>query len=394
MNRLFLRRHFVPLARRLPAALQRPLRWLWHTTAPQAKPSAQRFDDADYLARVEAETAIFNDQVQVHDLPQIYHYWSNTYLRPKLETFGFSNPDQFFAHYLERAYADAPTRPARFISIGAGNSDTEIRIAKMLRERGITNYTLECLELNPTMIERGRALAREEGLDEQILPVRGDFNLWQPEGRYDAIMANQSLHHVSNLEGLFTAIDSALTPQGRFITSDMIGRNGHQRWPEALAIVQEFWQELPMERRYNLQLQRKEPKFLDWDCSVAGFEGIRAQDILPLLIERFDFEFFLGFANVIDPFIDRGFGHHFDANSPADLAFIDRVHARDEEEILAGNISPTHSMAVMRHKSDAQWKNSDRAAHETTIWKQLTPKFCLRDPAEGPVAKRAGSARA
>lgn len=387
MNRLFLRRRLAPVARRLPPALQRPLRWLWRATAPKANPLDPKFEGADYLARLEAETAIFNDQVQVHDLPAIFHYWSNTYLRPKLETFGFSNPDQFFAHYLERAYAAAESRPARFISIGAGNSDTEIRIAKLLRARGITNYTLECLELNPAMIERGQVLAREEGFGEQVLPVRGDFNRWQPERQYDAVIANQSLHHVSNLEGLFSAIDEALAPQGRFITSDMIGRNGHQRWPEALAIVEEFWAELPMERRYNLQLQRKEPKFLDWDCSVAGFEGIRAQDILPLLIGRFDFEFFFAFANVIDPFIDRGFGHHFDANSPADLAFIDRVHARDEEEILTGNISPTHAMAVLRGR-----RAKERI--EPTVWKHLTPEFCLRDPVGGPAAKRKSSAHA
>lgn len=381
-----MRRHLVPLARRLPEALQTPLRRWWRATAPQPVATAKRFDDEEYRARVAAETAIFNDQVEVHALPQIYHYWSNTYLRPRLETFGFSNPDQFFAAYLERAHADAAARPARFISIGAGNSDTEVRIARMLLDRGIADFTLECLELNPTMIERGRALAREQGVAAQVLPIEGDFNLWRPRGRYDAVMANQSLHHVSNLEGLFDAIDAGLTPNGRFITSDMIGRNGHRRWPEALAIVQEFWKELPDARRYNRQLRRNEPTFLDWDCSVEGFEGIRAQDILPLLIERFGFEFFLAFGNVIDPFIDRSFGHHFDFDSADDRAFVDRIHARDEVEILAGNIAPTHVMAVMHNISRAP-------RNEATTWKHLTPEFCLRDPQFGPAAQRAHKAR-
>lgn len=373
MNREFVRRHLVPLARSLPEALRQPLRRFWRATAPKPAPAEKRFDDAEYRARVAAETAIFTDQTEVHDLPRIYHYWSNAYLRPRLEAFGFSNPDQFFAAYLERAHAEAITRPARFISIGAGNSDTEVRVARLLLDHGITDFTLECLELNPTMIERGRALALEQGVAAQVLPIQGDFNLWRPQGRYDAVMANQSLHHVSNLEGLFDAIAAALTPGGRFITSDMIGRNGHRRWPEALAIVQEFWSELPAARRYNLQLRRNEPTFLDWDCSVEGFEGIRAQDILPLLIERFGFEFFLAFGNVIDPFIDRSFGHHFDFDSADDRAFIDRVHARDEAEILAGNITPTHVMAVMRSKSLAP-------RNETKTWKHLTPEFCLRDP--------------
>ena len=54
---------------------------------------------------------------------------------------------------------------------------------------------------------------------------------------------------------------------GRFITSDMIGRNGHQRWPEALAIVQEFWRELPKAYRYNLLCRATRTQYLNWDCS-------------------------------------------------------------------------------------------------------------------------------
>ena len=97
----------------------------------------------------------------------------------------------------------------------------------------------------------------------------------------------------------------------------------------------------------QVQLRRTEQRFLDWDCSTSGFEGVRAQDILPLCVERFGFDLFIGFANVIDPFIDRGFGPNFDADAPWDRAFIDRVHARDEAEIRAGRVKPTHMFAVM-----------------------------------------------
>ena len=113
-------------------------------------------------------------------------------------------------------------------------------------------------------------------------------------------------------------------------------------------LVDEFWAELPSRYRYNRQLQRQEDRFDDWDCSVAGFEGIRAQDILPELIRRFHFDLFIGFANIIDPFIDRSFGFNFDAEADWDRSFIDRVHARDEMELAAGRIKPTHMYAVMR----------------------------------------------
>lgn len=310
-------------------------------------------DDApvsDYAMRIAAEREIFADQVEVHDLPEIFHYWSNKYLRPKLELAGFSHPDAFFANYLERACADAASSPARFASLGCGNGDTEVRVAAMLVERGVREFTIDCIDINEAMLERGRQLAEDAGVSAQVRTVVGDFNDWQPAGRYAAVMANQSLHHVLNLEGLFGAVEAALEPNGRFITSDMIGRNGHMRWPEALEIVQEFWNELPADYRYNVQLKRQEEQFEDWDCSGEGFEGIRAQDILRLLVDRFDFELFIPYANVVDPFIDRNFGPHFDANSTRDREFIDRVHARDEAAIEAGTITPTHLIAVLRRR--------------------------------------------
>ena len=337
-----------PAARRLPEPLKRRLRrWL---TEPPERPMA--FAGRDYAARIAAETAIFAGQVEVHDLPPIFHYWSNRWLRPQLEAFGFSNPDQFFAKYLEAAHAQATARGrrARFASIGSGNCDTEVRVAALLVGRGLRDFVIDCVDINADMLARGRALAAQAGVAGHIAAAQGDFNDWRPQHAYDAVLANQSLHHVVNLEGLFAAIENALTPDGRFITSDMIGRNGHMRWPEAMRIVHEYWRELPDRYRWNVQLRRHEALHEYWDCSNAGFEGIRAQDILALSIRRFDFEFFFAYGNLIDPFIDRGFGPNFDANSEWDRSFIDRVHARDEAEILAGNITPTHMMAVLRRR--------------------------------------------
>ncbi|MFA5684173.1 MAG: class I SAM-dependent methyltransferase [Lysobacteraceae bacterium] len=318
--------------------------------AQRARRFTARLLRGSYGARLEQELAIFADQVDVNALPDIFHYWSNKYLRPMQEEYGYSNPDQFFAHYLGRAIS-ADARPQRVIySLGAGNCDTEVRVAKLLREAGHSRFRLICLDANPAMLERGRQLAAGEGLADCVIPTRADLNRWQPDTPATAVMANQSLHHFVELETIFDAVQRALPPGAPFVISDMIGRNGHQRWPEALVHVQRFWQELPAAYRYNLQLRRQENTFKDWDCSVAGFEGIRAQDILPLLRERFHFHTFIGFANLVDPFIDRSFGHHFDAQADWDRDFIDRVHALDESLLLAGEITPTHMMAVVANQ--------------------------------------------
>ncbi len=304
--------------------------------------------DDIYASRIAAEIATFEHDEVVHNLPEIFHYWSNKYLLPMIQPFGFIHPDDFFIKQLAKVIPSDSNEHAHFISIGAGNCDTEVRVAQGLIAMGFHNFTIECLELNPAMRERGRVIAAEAGLHTQVLPVAGDFNKWIPAKPYHAVMANQSLHHVLELEHLFNAILTAIKPSnGVLITSDMIGRNGHMRWPEALAIVEQYWAKIDKKYKNNRQLKRVELDFVNWDCSTEGFEGIRAQDILPLLNKQFHFDLFVPFSNVMAPFVDRSFGPNFDINVAEDCAFIDAVHARDEAEIMAGNIKPTQMLAVL-----------------------------------------------
>jgi SAM-dependent methyltransferase len=300
-----------------------------------------------YAERLAQELAIFADCVDVNALPDIFHYWSDTYVRPMVEEVGASNPDQFFARFLAQSARAASAREPAFVSIGAGNCDTEVRVAKLLREQGLDRFVIHCLDINPAMLERGAELARAEGVAEHIRPLIGDFNRWRPGRSFDGIMANQSLHHVTALEDLFDSVRQALAPKALFVISDMIGRNGHQRWPEALAAVQTFWRELPDAYRYNQALRRHEREYINWDCSNEGFEGIRAQDIVPALLRALHFHCFIAFGNVVDVFVDRNFGHNFDANADWDRQFVDRLHAFDEAGLAAGELTPTHMMAVL-----------------------------------------------
>jgi len=300
----------------------------------------------DYQAALDSERAIYSGNLEVHRLPDAFHYWSNRYLLPKLLAHGFRSPDEMFLQSLAVQCTLHPR--TQILSIGAGNADLELKLAAQLRNLGHDNFVIECLDLNPEMLARGQAAAHQAHLADHLRFVLADFNHWRAQRTYHAIIANQSLHHVIHLEGLFEEIKRSLHPQGVFAISDMIGRNGHLRWPEALRHVRDFWRELPPSYRFNQKLQRYEETFADWDCSGEGFEGVRAQDILPLLLDRFHFHTFIPFGNLIDPFIDRSFGGHFDLDQPYDRAFLDRVHARDEFEIASGNLTPTHLLAICR----------------------------------------------
>ena len=332
---------------------------------------------ASYAARLAAENGRFRNCVDVHNLPEIFHYWSNRYIRPKVEALGFTTPNDLFRKYVAECGARS-TGPARFASIGSGNCELEVSLAGHLRSTGQSGFVIDCLDANSAMLDRGRMAAQNDGLSGYLNFVAVDLNEWTPACEYDAVIANQILHHVVKLEDLFATIKDCLKSEGALIVSDMIGRNGHQRWPEALGLVEEFWRRLPPSYRFNHALQRYEELFEDWDCSGEGFEGIRAQEVLPLLIEFFHFKLFFGFANVIDPFVDRAFGHNFDAAAEWDRSFIDDVHRQDESQIMSGRIKPTHMLAVL----------ANNPVESMIFHEPLTPRFCVRNTSLGGLGAR------
>ena len=338
---------------------------------------------SEYEKKLRNEQERYRDQSNVHDLPPIFHYWADTYVRPMATEHGFVLAEEMYAKYL-RLWAQAhPDEDPVFLSLGAGNCDAEVRVANLLREAGVERFTIECLDLNPVMLRRGRELAKDSGVSENLAFVEGDFNSWKATKQYSCVIANQALHHVLELEHLFDEVKRCLRPDGYFVTGDMIGRNGHLRWPEALREVQRFWRELPIEYRWNRMLKRHEEEYINHDCSTEEFEGIRAQDIVPLLLERFDFHLFIAFGNVINVFVDRSFGFHFDATAQWDRAFIDRVHAFDEEAIVSGALTPTQMFAVLTPEPCAEHHYS----------RGLSPAQSIRKAEQGRVSAEFDGAR-
>jgi SAM-dependent methyltransferase len=323
----------------------------------------------NYQEKMAEEVKIYENVNNVHDLPDIFHYWSNKYLREKLQLFGFENVKEFYCIYLQKISNLHKGSKKHFLGIGTGNCDFEIEVTRTLLDSGVSNFSFHCLDINPHMLERGRISAQNYNVADYITFINEDINSWSPPKGYHAIIANQSLHHFIELEILFEKIYDSLLPKGYFLTNDMVGRNGHMRWPEALDIVNMIWGKLPDKYKYNHQLKRFENKYDNWDCSKEGFEGVRSQDILPLLVKsNFHFDLFFCFGNIINIFIERAFGHNFDADSEIDKKIIDHITQIDEKCIEAGIIKPTQMIAALSKE------NLDIPKY----YKHLTPHFCTR----------------
>lgn len=303
--------------------------------------------DKSHQQRIAEQIRQYEAKGNMHsELTSIYTYWQQKYVAPRLRDLtGYNNHLELYA----RTFIEAIKRTGnnRIVSIGSGDGTLENQIAQTMIQYGHTDFRMILLELSPIQNRRALDQARENGISDKFEAHEVDLNDWKPAEKCGAIMAHHSLHHILELEKLFDAIHEALEDGGRFVTFDMIGRNGHMRWPEVYRIVNGIWKFLPEEKRLHLLLRRIDDEFYNHDCSTEGFEGIRAQDILPLLVERFHFDTFFAWGGLIDPFIDRGYSAHFDPQNPLDAGFIDFL--QDINDILTetGYLKPTQLLGVM-----------------------------------------------
>ena len=324
----------------------------------------------DYESRVKGQIAQFANPEGLLKLGPIYHYWMAKHIRPRVaEVFNVPGALPFYAHFAAEALQQ-PGAARRIVSLGAGDCAHEINLIKKLLEMGLTDFVVDAIEISPLRFERARASAEKEGVQRHLNLIEGDLNDWTTDQKYSAIIAKDTLHHILALEHLFDSVHDVLEQDGVFLTTDMIGRNGHMRWPEALEIIQGMWRFMPDHYKRNHQLKRVEEVYENWDCSKNSFEGIRAQDILPLLTEKFTFRGFLGFGNLPDIFIERGFGHNLSVDDPHDTGFIDFLEQLNTLLIDLGYLKPTMIFGLMsRRKLDAP---------PPRCYRHWTPEFCCR----------------
>jgi SAM-dependent methyltransferase len=305
----------------------------------------------DYDSRVAAQIAQYAEGLNVHELPAVFHLWSHTYLFPGFKAVfqADSLTDLYALAYRDVRRAAAPD-PAlrsrgRILSIGCGDGSVEIALAQRLIETEGRSFTIDCADLSPILLDQLRVNAAAAGLSDILIPRLVDLNRTPLPGPFDMIMASHSLHHIVELETLFDYCHRELVDHGIFAINDMIGRNGHMRWPEARAVLDAFWPLLTEKMRYHAQLKRLDERFVDHDCSTDGFEGIRAQDILPLLLNRFHPWKFVAAGGFVDLLVDRGYGHGFSVDSPFDKAMILALGQLNEILLDAAVVTPTIMLA-------------------------------------------------
>lgn len=327
---------------------------------------------SEYTSKVEEEISYHAGPKIVHDdLPAIFHYWSTNFLRPlyqKVIGGEVSTPSFYASHF-----ADLRKPEISLLSIGCGSCAVELEVAEKLIAGGHTGLRFDCIDLSPDSLAKAERKIAEKKLQSYFNLEQRDLSYWRPERSYQGVMAHFTLHHMSSLETVLDGVREGLGEGGLFVSQDVIGRNGHMRWPEALRLIESMWEFLPEGYKFNHKRRIFEAQFENWDCSQVGFEGARCQEILPALVKRFHFRKFLGYGNLVDVFIDRAFGPNLDPKRDEDLAFINYLEMLNRILIDGGYLKPTSMFAVMSNTPGPQ-----------RFYRHWSPEFCMRDPVAAP----------
>lgn len=324
-HRLPAKRTIALLARSLPAPARRRLLALAERIAFSATP-----------------------QYQGETLPPIFDYWSGRFLAPDAQRLGIGSPEGFFLDHVRRRAA-GERRPVRVLSVGTGACGMEIELAARLQADGIAARII-CLDFNRALLRRAEAMAQERGVVAAMAFEVRDCNLPFDLPGQDAIIVNQCFHHVTELETFCRSLRRSLAAQGVLLSSDIVGRNGHQLWPDVERVVQEAWTTLSPGRRHDRHFNTASERYRPINHAAYSNEGVRAQDIVGCLLVEFDFELFFSFGGAIMPFVERRIGFNFDPQQAGDRAWIDRVQALDSAALATGRYPAANMIAALRHK--------------------------------------------
>ncbi len=314
---------------------------------PILEKSSKLANSPTYQAKLNQEIAIYEHNTDVHNLPAIHHVYAQEFLHPHLTSLTTQGDSSSWWILEIDELAARSDHQLTIVSLACGNGDTEMALLKKLAEP--EKVQIIGMDVNPQMIKRAQAKAKEDGLPNALFEVQ-DLNDPQIDHKIDVVLANHSLHHLVELEKLFEHIAERSNDNMIFLINDMIGRNGHVMWPNAHVVVKEIWRRLDQRFKLNDYSKRYDLQPLNHDCSQDGFEGIRAQDILPALISVFDIEMFFPFATLINRFVDRSYGNNFIAEDAHDRQLILDILALDVELLKAKKLAPTQAFIRAQKK--------------------------------------------
>jgi SAM-dependent methyltransferase len=237
------------------------------------------------------------------------------------------------------------------LSLGFGYGIVErVGIEQQIAER------FEAYDISPEAVVVARAEAEKAGIADRIEYAAADLNTIVLEpGRYGAVFAAQTLHHIEALEHLLDQIRDALTPDGLFVVNEYVGPARFQFPDEYLPLMDGLLAVLPESHRRSLKdgsVKEKANRPTAKEVyDVDPSESVRSDEIMGLLEERFEIVYRADFGGTLLQFVLSDIAGNFDPNDPKDVAMIDLVCLYEKTLIEQGVLPSDFVYLVARRRA-------------------------------------------
>jgi 2-polyprenyl-3-methyl-5-hydroxy-6-metoxy-1,4-benzoquinol methylase len=175
----------------------------------------------------------------------------------------------------------------RVLSLGCGSGDRELEWAQLGAFAQITG-----VDIAPGQIERAIRNAKEAGLDDVLSYRVADARaaLREAEGQYDVVLALDSMHHFSHLEGIMRLTARALGPGGLLIMDEYVGPSRFQWTSGQMRAANALLETLPEGHRTQRdgQIKRRvvRPSRLSMRLDDPS-EAVESSSLMPALQRHF-----------------------------------------------------------------------------------------------------------
>jgi glycosyltransferase involved in cell wall biosynthesis/SAM-dependent methyltransferase len=262
------------------------------------------------------------------------------------------SPDETWFPYVARTYFPEPVEKA--LSLGCGGGALERHALSL----GICE-SFDAYDISEGSVEAAREEAQKADLLDRINYVVADLNeISLEESAYDAVFASMSIHHLKNLEGVFSELNKALKPGGLFVFNEFVGPSQFQWTERQLALANELLVSIP--ERYRVtergnvlrEIRRSSIQRMN---EIDPSESIRSAEIMPLVERHFDVVERRDYGGTLLHLVmtTNTIGN-YSADREEDVALMRRMIDFEKRHIAAGDIGSDFTLVIARNPSGAE----------------------------------------
>jgi SAM-dependent methyltransferase len=279
----------------------------------------------------------------------IRHWWDIPLIQRHINRLITGDESREFCEYVASTYLTQPKNLAA-LSLGCGAGNKELA---WFRTGKIT--TLDAYDISSERIEISSKKALKADVQRNVKFHTGDaFTLQIPPGRYDLVIFEDSLHHLSPVKVILKHVDEWLTEDGLLVLKEYVGPARFQWTDQQLRLVKSLLSLIPpgfRKRWPDGQLKTKE--YRPGRLSISLYDPSEAAEssVIPALLrETFDIAEERPFGGTLLHLLFKDVAHNF-LREDRDTLSILRFCCEVEETLLRiGELHSDFAAFVCRKK--------------------------------------------